>query len=99
LALARLTGDAHRARLAQCHAEAATPLERIQCALALAVASGNKFEQPVFERLRTDLGIESYLYKRQVREDIVSELSRSSAEDARQLADCWAKVYKTMPGY
>jgi HEAT repeat protein len=95
LALARITQKEHLARLKRCRMEASTPLERIHCSLAVIVASEYRVEPSQLNDLRNNLGIESYMYKRQIREDIVRELSITQDENARRVSSCWAKVYET----
>jgi TIR domain-containing protein/HEAT repeat protein len=99
LALARITGSTEIKRLREMYREAGAPMERCLIATALLVAGQPEADGALLDGLRSNLAMESYLYKRMTCDDFVTVLSASSSERARRLANAWRRVYATRPDY
>lgn len=99
LAFARLAGETAIKRLREMLREAGSPMERSLIAAALLVASRFELDTGLVDQLRVDLRVESYMYKRLTRDDLLGVLRACPSEQPRRMADAWSRVYATMPDY
>jgi HEAT repeat protein len=93
LAFARLTGSESSSVISRAHAEAGSVMERIAADIAL-VSVGDSANDLVLARLREDLLLDSHMYKRPLRDDIVEVLESSTWPGAVGLGHAWRVMYQ-----
>lgn len=93
IALARMEGASVAQTLRRAHDEAGSVQERICTSLALLLA-GDGEHDPHLAKLRADLAVDSYMYKRPIREDIVGVLGNAENFGGPAVAKAWQQVYE-----
>ncbi len=99
LALARIGRPEHYAIIQTAYRESSDISEQVLTALSVISIGMTSEFQDFFATIRKNLAVESFLYKRLTREDIIDVLRNDSNTELKHLASVWEPIYEMMADY